>query len=158
MVLCMNQIPKRNTEGIMIVVHFKCTPPLYMGWALQCVGPTPCEGMMYICCTLGVQESLPIRKNVALLNPPVGVAPHVRTDPTKCWKTVLTSPECCTSNNHKWPAEGFLYVVPERRAFRCCFFFGRASSFPIFVSYIWPATDIPYYNPYFPIYPRYFKI
>jgi hypothetical protein len=46
----------------MIVVHHsynKCTTPLHMGWAPHTVEPTPCEGVLYICCTLGVQESLP---------------------------------------------------------------------------------------------------
>jgi hypothetical protein len=44
-----------------IVVHQvynKCTPPLHMGWAPHTVGLTPCEGVVYICCTLGVQLSL----------------------------------------------------------------------------------------------------
>jgi len=52
-------------KGIMIVVHQvynKCTPPLHMGWAPHTVGPTPCERVVYTCCTLGVQESLPLRK------------------------------------------------------------------------------------------------
>jgi hypothetical protein len=46
----------------MIVVHQvynKCTPPLHMGWAPHTVEPTPCEGVVYTCCTFGVQESLP---------------------------------------------------------------------------------------------------
>jgi hypothetical protein len=29
-----------------------------MGWAPHTVGPTSCEGVVYICCTLGVQLSL----------------------------------------------------------------------------------------------------
>jgi len=39
-------------------VYNKCTPPLHMGWAPHTVGPTPGEGVVYICCTLGVQLSL----------------------------------------------------------------------------------------------------
>jgi hypothetical protein len=48
---------------IMIVVHHpynKFTTPLHMGWAPYTVGPTPCEGVLYIYCILGVHESLPI--------------------------------------------------------------------------------------------------
>jgi hypothetical protein len=48
----------------MIVVHHsynKCTTLLHMGWAPHTVEPTPCEGVLYICCTLGVHESLPFK-------------------------------------------------------------------------------------------------
>jgi hypothetical protein len=57
-------IAERNKIRIMIVVHHpynKCTTPLHMGWAPHTVGSTPCEGVLYICCTLGVHESLPIK-------------------------------------------------------------------------------------------------
>jgi hypothetical protein len=39
-------------------VYNKCISPLHIGWAPHTVGPTPCEGVVYICCTLGVQLSL----------------------------------------------------------------------------------------------------
>jgi hypothetical protein len=46
----------------MIVVHQvynNHTTPLHKGWVPQCMEPTPCEGVLYDCCTLGVQQSLP---------------------------------------------------------------------------------------------------
>jgi hypothetical protein len=49
-----------NIWGVIPVhqVYNMCTPPLHMGWIPQCVGPTSCEGVVYICCTLSVQLSL----------------------------------------------------------------------------------------------------
>jgi hypothetical protein len=48
---------------IMIVVHQvynNHTTPIHKGWVPQCMGPTPYEGVLYDCCTLGVQLSLPV--------------------------------------------------------------------------------------------------
>jgi hypothetical protein len=48
-------------RGGVIVVHQvynNHTTPLHKGWAPYIVGPTPCEGVLYDCCTLGVQLSL----------------------------------------------------------------------------------------------------
>jgi hypothetical protein len=39
-------------------VYNNHTTPLHKGWAPYTVGPTPCEGVLYDCCTLGVQLSL----------------------------------------------------------------------------------------------------
>jgi hypothetical protein len=44
-----------------IVVHQvynNHTTPLHKGWAPYTVGPTPCKGVLYDCCTLSVQLSL----------------------------------------------------------------------------------------------------
>jgi hypothetical protein len=48
-------------RGGVIVVHQvynNHTTLLHKGWAPYIVGPTPCEGVLYDCCTLGVQLSL----------------------------------------------------------------------------------------------------